>query len=182
MPSHTHHWVFWLHLPSSSLALICFYEGTMASFSRLPSLSVQLSLSPLVFLSLSPSSECRFSDHRVWSRAGGELIIMEKRTRHGGNEGGKRDRESGGGENETDRCRRRAALLFISRRKTKKKTKKETHREVKSSFPMLYLHFKGLVGSWGISQHALGTRQGKIFGSDPPDLVDLVITTEMQPP
>lgn len=63
-----------------------------------------------------------------------------------------------------------------------KKTKKETHREVKSSFPMLYLYFKGLVGSWGISQHALGTRQGKIFGSDPPDLVDLVITTEMQPP
>lgn len=73
--------------------------------------------------------------------------------------------------------------MFISRRKTKKqKTKKETHREVKSSFPMLYLYFKELVGSWGISQHALGTRQGKIFGSDPPDLVDLVITTVIQPP
>lgn len=143
MPSHTHHWVFWLHLPSSSLALICFYEGTMASFSRLPSLSVQLSLSPLVFLSLSPSSECRFSDHRVWSRAGGELIIMEKRTRHGGNEGGKRDRESGGGENETDRCRRRAALLFISRRKTKKKQRKKHTEKWRVHFPCFICTLKG---------------------------------------
>lgn len=98
---------------------------------------------------------------------------MEKRTRHGRRERGKRDRGIGRGrkrradvEMET---RRGAALVFIRRRKTKK-TKKQTHREVKSSFPILFMPFKGLVSSWGISQHALGTRQGNILGSDPPDL------------
>lgn len=43
-------WVFWLHLPSSSCSLICFYEGTMVSFNSQLSLPVQLSL----FLSFSP--------------------------------------------------------------------------------------------------------------------------------
>ena len=90
---------------------------------------------------------------------------MEKRTRHGGREGGKRDREWRMRQTDVEwRTRRRAALLFISRRKTTKQRNKQ--REVKSSFPMVYMCFKGLVGSWGISQHALGTRQGNILVSN----------------
>lgn len=84
LPSHTRG-LFWLHLPSSS-SLIYFYKGTMASFSHLPSFSVQLSASlsfPLHLLQPLSILGMQISNHRVWSWAGGELIIMEKRTRRG---------------------------------------------------------------------------------------------------
>ncbi len=56
---------------------------------------------------------------------------MEKRTRHGGRE--EKEIENWEGEKETDRCRegetrRRAALLFISRRKTKNQRDKHTEK------------------------------------------------------
>lgn len=94
VPSYT---LFWLHLPSSSCPLICFYGGTMVSFSSQHALSVQLSLScsfsphhpqPLSILGM------QISDHKVWSLGwrGANNYGKENRTQR---EWGKRDRRKG---------------------------------------------------------------------------------------
>ncbi len=136
-----------------------------------PSLSnsLLLSPSPLIFLSFSPSHP-RNADFRPQGLKSGwrgaNYYGKENKTRR---ERGKRDRESGG--REGDRCRggwgeeQHWCSLAEERRKNK-----ETNREVKSSFPIVHMCFKVLVDSWCVSQHALGTRQENILGSDSPDL------------